>query len=109
LNSNVPKEKVLTLRTIVDDVGADRDFIISQKGFQSGAYEAAENTNIKLKTFDELKQTTSEMIQDEILKTYKRRTSLLTKKYWSHDKRTRKDYNLRPKIWNPYIFLELHY
>jgi len=94
-NSNVPKEKVLALRTIVDDVGADRGFVISQKGFQSGAYEAAENTNIKLKTFDELKQTTSEMIQDEILKAYKKRAIILTKRYWSHSKNIRKKYNLR--------------
>jgi hypothetical protein len=71
--SNVPKEKVLALRTIVDDIGADRGFIISQNGFQSGAYKAAENANITLKTFDELKQTTSELIQEEILKTYKKR------------------------------------
>ena len=54
--TNIPKEKVLALRTIVDDIGADRGFIISQKGFQSGAYEASQNTNIKLKTFQELKQ-----------------------------------------------------
>ena len=57
--TNIPKEKVLALRTIVDDIGADRGFIISQKGFQSGAYEASQNTNIKLKTFQELKQTTN--------------------------------------------------
>ncbi len=93
--TNVPKEKVLALRTIVDDVGADRGFIISQKGFQSGAYEASKNTNVKLKTFDELKQASSEMIQDEILKSYKRRAIILTKKYWSHSKDIRKKYKLR--------------
>ena len=93
--SNVPKEKVLALRTIVDDIGVDRGFIISQNGFQSGAYEAAKNTNIKLKTFDELKQTTNELIQEVILETYKKRTILLQKKYWSHSKDTRKLYCLR--------------
>jgi hypothetical protein len=93
--SNVPKEKVLALRTIVDDIGADRGFIVSQIGFQSGAYEAAENTNITLKTFDELKQISSDLIQEEILKAYKIRASLLTKKYWSHSKSIRKKYKLR--------------
>ncbi len=96
--TNIPKEKVLALRTIVDDIGADRGFIISQKGFQKGAYEASENSNVKLKTFDELKKTSSDFIQDEILKSYKKRVNLLTKKYWSHSKQTRKDYNLREEL-----------
>ena len=33
----IPKEKVLALRTIVDDVGADRGFIMAESGYQSGA------------------------------------------------------------------------
>lgn len=96
--TNVPKEKVFALRSIVEDIGADRGFIISQKGFQKGAYEAAKNSNVKLKTFEELKQTSVDFLEDEILKSYKRRVNLLTKKYWSHNKRTRKDYNLRPEL-----------
>ena len=103
--SNVPKEKVLALRTIVDDMGADRGFIISQKGFQSGAYKAAENANITLKTFDELKQTTSELIQEEILKTYKKRAVILSKKYWSHSKDIRKKYKLRPDFFEEFRLL----
>ncbi len=96
--SNVPKEKVLALRAIIDDVGADRGFIISEIGFQSGAYEAANNTNIKLKTFNELKKTTSELVQEEILKNYNNRAALLSKKYWSHSKQIRQQYNLRPEL-----------
>ena len=41
--SRLNKLQVLGLRTIADDIGADRAFIISEAGFQSGAYEAAEN------------------------------------------------------------------
>jgi DNA-binding beta-propeller fold protein YncE len=48
--SRVPKEKVLALKSIVDDTGADRGIIISEEGFQSGAYDAARNTNITLVT-----------------------------------------------------------
>lgn len=102
--TNIPKEKVLALRTIVDDIGADRGFIISQKGFQSGAYEASQNTNIKLKTFQELKQTTNEMIEDKILKSYKSRVTLLSKKYWSHTKDIRKKYNLREDFFSEFKF-----
>lgn len=56
-NSNVPKEKVLALKSIVDDVGADRGFIISKTGFQSGAIRAAAYTNITLTSIEDLRQT----------------------------------------------------
>ena len=49
-------------------------------------------------TFEQLKKTSSDFIQDEILKSYKKRVNLLTKKYWSHSKQTRKDYNLREEL-----------
>lgn len=46
----VPKEKVLALKTLIDDLGADRGIIISEKGFQPGAQDAARGTNITLVT-----------------------------------------------------------
>lgn len=48
--NRVPKEKVLALKAIVEDVGADRGIIISEKGFQRGAYDAARKSNITLVT-----------------------------------------------------------
>jgi hypothetical protein len=96
----VNKLHVLALRTIADDIGADRAFIISEAGFQSGAYEAAKNTNIKLKTFDELKIETKELIEEEIIKTYIKRLELLEVRYWSHSKTIRKEYGLRGEIWD---------
>ncbi len=75
--SKVTKAQVLILRSIVDDIGADRGFIISVAGFQSGAFEAANNTNVKLKTFNELKVDTKGLIEAEILKTYHKRLSFL--------------------------------
>lgn len=48
--TRVPKEKVLALKTIVDDLGADRGIIICEKGFQPGAQDAARGTNITLVT-----------------------------------------------------------
>ena len=47
-NSAIPKEKVLALKSVVEDVGADRGFLISTTGFQSGAVRACEKTNITL-------------------------------------------------------------
>jgi hypothetical protein len=56
--ARVPKEKVLALKSIVDDLGADRGIIVSEVGFQSGAYDAARGTNITLVTsLDEFERT----------------------------------------------------
>jgi len=44
----IPKTIVHSFRTVVQDFGANFGIIISKKGFQKGAYEAAKNTNIKL-------------------------------------------------------------
>ncbi|GGC16361.1 restriction endonuclease [Dyadobacter sediminis] len=56
-NSNVPKEKVLALQSIITDVGADRGFLLSEKGFQSGALRIAEKANITLTSLYDLGQT----------------------------------------------------
>jgi len=56
--SKVPKEKVETLKSIVNEVGADRGIMFSEKGFQSGAYEAAGNANLSLfSSLSEFKRT----------------------------------------------------
>lgn len=51
--SPVPKQIVHGFRTVVTESGANAGYIISRSGFQSGANEAAENTNLKLVTWDE--------------------------------------------------------
>jgi hypothetical protein len=53
-SSPVPQEVVHSFRTVVADLGAHRGIIVSKAGFQSGSYEAAENTNIDLFTFSAL-------------------------------------------------------
>ena len=93
--SKVNKLQVLGLRTIVEDIGADRGFIISSAGFQSGAVESAENTNVKLKTFEQLKSDTRGLVEDEILKIYSKRAMISSSRYWSHGKRIRQKYGLR--------------
>lgn len=66
--SKVPKEKVMALKSIVDDVGADRGIIVSEKGFQSGALDAVRNTNITLVTsIEEFEKTASTLSSDKQL------------------------------------------
>lgn len=98
--SKVNKLQVLGLRTIVEDIGADKGFIISEKGFQSGAEESAIRTNIQLMTYDKLKILTKELIQSEIIQTYRERLLLLETRYWSHSKRNRQKYGLRGEIFD---------
>jgi hypothetical protein len=52
--TNVDKEKVMALSAIIQDIGADRGFLLSEKGFQSGAIVAATKTNIALTNLDDL-------------------------------------------------------
>lgn len=56
----VTKEKVLSLRVVVEDVGADRGILVSQVGFQPGAVHAAKHTNIFLTGLAELKEQAQE-------------------------------------------------
>ncbi|MCW2120549.1 hypothetical protein M2326_002870 [Flavobacterium sp. 7A] len=86
------------MRTIVEDIGADRGFIISENGFQSGAIESAEKTNIQLTTYEDFKKVTKESIQSGVIQVYKDRLNLLETRYWSHSKKIRKKYGLRGEI-----------
>jgi len=51
--TNIPQDVVHGFRTVLQEAGAHRGYIISKVGFQSGAIEAAKSTNIDLVTFDE--------------------------------------------------------
>lgn len=59
----VPIEKVLALRTLVLDLGADRGLLMSESGFQSGAIRTASQKNITLTSLDDLRADAA----DEIL------------------------------------------
>lgn len=49
----IPQHVVHGFRTVVHEAGANRGYVISKAGFQSGAVEAAKFTNIELVTFEE--------------------------------------------------------
>jgi hypothetical protein len=45
-SKRIPKYVVHAFRTVAADLGANRGYVISKAGFQSGAIEAARNSNI---------------------------------------------------------------
>lgn len=61
-NRPVPIEKVLALRTLVLDLGADRGLLMSESGFQSGAIRTANQKNITLTSLDDLRVNAAEEI-----------------------------------------------
>lgn len=56
--TNVPKSAVATLSAIVQDLGADRGILLSEKGFQPGAVALAQKSNITLTSVAALKEDT---------------------------------------------------
>jgi hypothetical protein len=54
--TNVPQEKVHAFRTIMQETGANRGYIISRTGFQAGAHDAAQATNIELVTYAQFQE-----------------------------------------------------
>ncbi|MDA9555094.1 restriction endonuclease [Pelobium sp.] len=109
--TKVSKLHVLALRQIVDDIGADKGFIIADSGFQKGAIESTKNTNIYLLTFQQLIEFSKNIIHKEILEGYHKRLNLLLNRYYSHDKKIRIKYELREESggydtnFNFYVFL----
>ena len=65
--NNIPKEKVMALSAIVQDVGADRGFLLSEIGFQSGAIRAARSSNITLTSLEDLSFSTERFAVDTLI------------------------------------------
>ena len=59
--SNVPQSVVMSFRTVVDEIGANKGIIVAKKGFQSGAYEFVNNTIVILKSWEEFLDTYKDM------------------------------------------------
>src|ERR1700722_18199402 len=59
-NKPVPIEKVLALRSLVLELGADRGLLMSESGFQSGAIRTASQKNITLSSLDDLRENAAE-------------------------------------------------
>jgi len=63
---SVPKSVVHGFRTVVADCGANWGFVVSSAGFQAGAIEAAEKTNVRLLSWSEFE----ELFKERWLRTF---------------------------------------
>lgn len=91
----VNKLHVLGLRTIVHDLGADRGILLCEVGFQSGALEAANLTNVQLTTLKDVGLTAGGDISAMRLRDLYDRTESLHERYWRISKDLRIRYGLR--------------
>jgi len=90
--TNVPKEKVLALQSIVADVGADRGFLLSEQGFQSGAIRVASNTNVTLTSIADLQEAANDSIKETDAKNLYWRWAHLNERLWRLHKATDEEY-----------------
>ncbi|MFQ5751718.1 MAG: restriction endonuclease [bacterium] len=63
----VGKRDVHSFKTVIDDIGADHGYLLSEKGFQKGATEMARMLNISLYTLSELREL---FIQEQLTPQY---------------------------------------
>jgi restriction system protein len=54
--NNIPQTVVHSLKSVVNDFGATNGFVISKVGFQSGAKEAVDKSNITLLTWSDFQE-----------------------------------------------------
>ncbi len=73
----VDKLHVLALAAIVQDTGADRGFLLSETGFQSGALRAATRSNVTLTGLEDLRATATEELADLGLRDARNRVAQL--------------------------------
>jgi restriction system protein len=95
--SRVKKEKVLALRAIVDDTGVDRGFIMAERGYQSGALEAARLANVMLTSLADLRETLGYELGMAQLRALVPRVNQCRDRYWAMSKTHRLEHGLRPE------------
>jgi|SRR5450759_23490 restriction system protein len=94
----VNKLHVLGLREIVSDVGADRGILLSESGFQSGAIEAANLTNIQVTSIEDMRNNASSSIYAMRLRDLYDRVGVCKDRYWNIPKELRIEYGLRSDV-----------
>jgi hypothetical protein len=94
----VSKLHVLALREIVTDAGADRGILLSEVGFQSGAVEAANLTNVQVTSLADLNVTAREQISAVRLRDLYDRVEQCNVRYWEISKAKRIEDDLRPEV-----------
>ncbi len=96
--SPVSKLHVLGLREITSDIGADRGILLSESGFQAGAIEAANLTNVQVTSLASLSVDTRHDVSAMRLRELYDRIEQCSDSYWELDKPYRKATGLRPEF-----------
>lgn len=78
------------------DLGADRGILMAESGYQRGALEAAQLTNVQLTSLAELTVTASKALVMAQLPIIQERIDVCRDRYWKLDKYTRIEHGLRP-------------
>lgn len=97
--SPVSKLHVLGLREIVADLGADRGIILCEAGFQSGAREAANLTNVRASSLATLSVETKKDVSALRIRELADRVGLAKTRYWDLDKSHRIAVGLRAEAY----------
>ncbi|MBY8823748.1 restriction endonuclease [Sphingomonas colocasiae] len=93
--SPVSKLHVLGLREIVADLGADRGILLCEAGFQAGAIEAANLTNVQVSSLATLSLETKNDLSAMRLRDIADRVAIAKSLYWDLDKSYRIKIGLR--------------
>jgi restriction system protein len=96
--TRVSKLHVLALREIVADVGADRGILLAELGFQSGAVEAANLTNVQVTSLAEVSATSMNDIYSMRFRELYNRIEECKDHYWDIPKARRIENGLRPEV-----------
>lgn len=94
----VSKLHVLALREIVADTGADRGILLCEAGFQSGAKEAANLTNVQPTSLGGLVVSAANDVWEMRLRELFDRMEACRVSYWDLPKALRIDKGLRPDV-----------
>ena len=96
--TRITKLHVLALREIVSDIGADRGIVLAEAGYQAGALEAANLTNVQPTSLAALRVTAvSQVYTMRVMELYDRVQSC-RERYWAIDKYDRIEHGLRPDV-----------
>lgn len=93
----VDKSHVLTLRSIVEDVGADRGILLSESGAQSGAVGVTHKSNVYVTSIMNLKEIAANEIVLSQVRALPRRVAMAHARYWALSKSHREEHGLRPE------------
>jgi restriction system protein len=96
--SAVSKLHVLALREVVADVGADRGILLAESGYQSGAIEAANLTNVQLTSLAEASGFTRATVYAMRLRELYDRVEHCRERYWDIPKDKRIEHGLRSDV-----------